>query len=144
MQQEFVGQRMFIASEFKEVEKKIERRFEEMETKIETKFEKMDKRVEKIENDIRDLKIHQENALAITRNSRLTQFHQPIHPIKVLKLNPRSNMFIWISHPEVPKHMKSVYYLGQRAKGLLGPDWKETLKQQGMFFLILFLHNEFY
>ena len=118
----------------KKLGKKIERQFEKIEIKIEIQFKKMDKQVKKVENNIWDLKIYQEITLVITQNSCLTQFHQPIYPIKLFKLNLRSNMFIWISHPKIPKHMKSFYYLGQQTKRLLVPDCKKTIEQPNIFF----------
>ena len=63
-----------------------------------------------------------DNAAAITRNGRLRRMHQPISLIKVLKPSDEPHKFGWASHPQVPKHMKQIYTLGQRAKGVFEPS----------------------
>ena len=154
MQQEVLGQREFIASQFREVEKKmderfqkVDRRFEEAEKKMDERFQKVDRRFEEVEKkmderfqevdrhfdkqegEIRDVKVQLENAAAITRNGRLRRMHQPINLIKVL------NNFVWTSHPQVPKHMKNTYILGQRAKGVFEPSWEGKPNQQSMYLM---------
>ena len=150
MQQEFLGQREYIASQFREVEKKMDRRFEEMEKRMNGRFEEVEKRMderfkqvderfEKVEKslhrqegEIRDVKVQLENAAAITRNGRLRRMHQPINLIKVLRPTGDPNNFVWTSHPQVPKHMKNTYILGQRAKGVFEPSWEGKPNQQSM------------
>ncbi|KAL8644825.1 MAG: hypothetical protein Q9210_007052 [Variospora velana] len=120
MQREFLGQREFIASQFREVEKKMDGRFEEMDGRfeemekkmderfeqIDRRFEQIDRRFDKQDGEIRDVKVQLENAAAITRNGRLRRMHQPVNLIKVLKPAGDRNNFVWTSHPQVPKHMK--------------------------------------
>ena len=162
MQQEFLGQREFIASQFREVEKKMDGRFEEVEKKmderfkqvdgrfkqvdgrfeelekkmdgrfeeVEKSFQKVDRRFDKQEGEIRAVKVQLENAAAITRNGRLRRMHQPINLIKLLKPAGDPNNFVWTSHPQVPKHMKNTYILGQRAKGVFEPSWEGKPNQQ--------------
>ena len=168
MQQEFLGQREFIASQFREVEKKMDGRFEEVEKKMDERFkqvdgrfeevekkmderfkqvdgrfeevekkmdecfQKVDRRFDKQEGEIRDVKVQLENAAAITRNGRLRRMHQSINLIKVLKPADDPNNFAWTSHPQVPKHMKNTYILGQRAKGVFEPSWEGKPDQQSM------------
>ena len=139
MQQEFLGQREFIASQFREVEKKmderfqkVDRRFEEVEKKMDERFQKVDRRFDKQEGEIRDVKVQLENAAAITRNGRLRRMHQSINLIKVLKPAVDPNNFVWTSHPQVPKHMKNTYILGQRAKGIFESSWEGKPNQQSM------------
>ena len=138
IREEFLGQRGFITSQFREMEKKIDGRFEEVEKKIDGRFQKVDRRfdtqegeildiksdIRDVKSEIRDIKVQLENAAAITRNGRLRRMHQPINLIKVLKLSS-GHQFVWASHPQVPKHMKNVYLLGQRAKGIFDEKPKE-------------------
>ncbi|KAL2040405.1 hypothetical protein N7G274_006848 [Stereocaulon virgatum] len=148
MRQEFLSQREFTASQFRgvekkieevekkmdrrfeEVEKKMDRRFEEVEKKMDRRFEEVEKKIDKQEGEIRDIKVQVENAAAITRNGRLRRMHQPINLIKVLKPTADLNEFVWTSHPQVPKHIKNVYILGQRAKGIFEPSWDKTPNEQ--------------
>ena len=153
IQQEFLGQREFIASQFREVEKKMDGRFEEMEKKmdgrfgemekkmdgrfkqVDERFQNVDRRFDKLESEIRDIKVQFENAAAITRNGRLRRMHQPLNLIKVLKPADNPNNSKWTSHPSVPKHMKNTYILGQRAKGLFEPSWEGKPFQQSMYLM---------
>jgi hypothetical protein len=142
MREEFLGQRGFIASQFREVEKKMDERFQKVEKKmdgrfeeVEKRFQAVDRRFDKQENEIRDVKVQLENAAAITRNGRLRRMHQPINLIKVLKLTDEFNNFVWTSHPQVPKHMKNTYILGQRAKGVFEPSWEGKPNQQSMYLM---------
>ncbi|KAI9808023.1 MAG: hypothetical protein M1827_007548 [Pycnora praestabilis] len=155
IRQEFLGQRDFIASQFREVEKKMDGRFEEVEKKMDGRFEEVEKkmggrfeevdgsfkevneRLQKVgrrfdmqESEIRDVKVQLENAAAITRNGRLRRMHQPINLIKVLKPGGDHSKFVWASHPQVPKHMKNTYTLGQRAKGIFEPSWDGKSNEQ--------------
>lgn len=144
MRQEFLDQREFIASQFREVdkkfeevEKKIDRRFAEVEKKMDGRFVEMDgrfqqvdRRFDKQEGDIRDIKAQLKNAIAITRNGRLRRMYQPINLIKALKPVSDVNKFVWTSHPQVPKHIKNVYILGQQAKGIFEASWEGKTKQQ--------------
>ena len=153
MRQEFLSQREFIASEFREVEKKMNGRFEEFERKMDGRFEEVNKRFEKVDerfekvderfqevhrrfdrqgSEIRDIKVQLENAAAITRNGRLRRMHQPINLIKVLKPADNPNEFVWTSHPQIPKHMKNIYILGQRAKGVFETGWDGKPNEQSM------------
>ncbi|KAL8983069.1 MAG: hypothetical protein Q9177_005087 [Variospora cf. flavescens] len=151
MQREFLGQREFIASQFREVEKKmdgrfkqVDGRFEEFEMKmnerfkqvdrrfeqVDRRFEQIDRRFDKQDDQIRDIKVQLENAAAFTRNGRLRRMHQPINLIKVLKLAGDRNNLVWTSHPQVPKHMKNTYILGQQAKGVFEPSWEAKPNQE--------------
>lgn len=148
MRQEFLSQREFIASQFRDVEKKMDGRFQEVEKKMDRRFQEVDgrfqemekkmdgrfqemdgrfqevdRRFDKQESEIRDIKVQLENAAAITRNGRLSRMHQPINLTKVLKPTNDPHKFVWASHPQVPKHMKDIYILGQRAKGIFEPRW---------------------
>ena len=181
IQQEFLVQRQFIASEIREVEKKMDGRFEEMEKKmdgrfeemekkmdgrfemvdkrfeelgkkmdgrfeevnkrfeeVEKRFQKVDHRFDKQDCQIRDIKVQLENAAAITRNGHLRRMHQPINLIKVLKPAGDLNSFMWTSHPQVPKHMKNTYILGQRAKGVFEPSWERKPNQQSTYLMTHF------
>jgi hypothetical protein len=153
MRQEFLGQRDFIASQFREVEKKMDGRFEEVEKKMDGRFEEVekkmdgrfeevdrrfqnvDRRFDKQESEIRDIKAQLENTAAVTRNGHLRRMHQPINLIKVLKLAGDPNRFVWASHPQVPKHMKDTYILGQRAKGIFEPSWEEKSTKQSTYLM---------
>ncbi|KAL9124215.1 MAG: hypothetical protein Q9217_006434 [Psora testacea] len=115
---------------FEELEKKMDGRFEEVEKKIDGRFQEVDRRFDKQEGDIRDIKVQLENSAAITRNGRLSRMHQPINLIKVLRPTNDPNKFVWASHPQVPKHVKGVYILGQRAKGIFEPRWDRTSNEQ--------------
>lgn len=171
MRQEFLGQRDFIASQFREVEKKMDGRFEEVEKKIDGRskevdgrfkevdgrfedlekkmdgrfkevdggfkqvdgrFKLVDERFNQVDEELRDVKAQLENAAAYTRNGRLRRMHQPINLIKVLKPGSDHRKFVWASHPQVPKHMKNTYTLGQRAKGIFEPSWDEKSNEQSM------------
>lgn len=107
-------------------------RFKEMDGR----FQKVDRRFDKQESEIRDVKVQLENAAAITRNGRLHRMHQPINLIKVLKPGGDPNKFVWTSHPQVPKHMKNIYTLGQRAKGIFEPSWDGKPNEQSMYCFI--------
>jgi tetrahydromethanopterin S-methyltransferase subunit G len=162
MRQEFLDQREFIASQFrevdkrfKEVEKKMDGRFAEVEKKmdgrfaeVDTQFQKVDgrfaeidRRFDKQEGEIRDIKAQLENATAITKNGRLHRMHQPINLIKVLKPVSVPNKFVWTSHPQVPKHIKNTYILGQQAKGIFEPSWEGKSNQQSTY---LFTQTPFF
>ena len=52
MRQEFLGQRDFIATQFKEVETKIATQFKEVETKMDGRFKEVDERLEKLDKKI--------------------------------------------------------------------------------------------
>ncbi len=143
IRQEFLGQRDFIASQFREVEKKMDGRFEEVEKKMDGRFKEVDERLQKVdrrfdmqERGIRDVKVQLENAAAITRNGRLRRMHQPINLIKVLKPGSDHHKFVWASHPQVPKHMKNTYTLGQRAKGIFEPSWDGKSNEQSIYSFI--------
>lgn len=71
MQQEFLGQCEFIASEIRRVEKKMDERFEEVDGRFDELEKKMDGRFDKQEGEIRDVKVQLENAAVVTRNGRL-------------------------------------------------------------------------
>ena len=162
IRQEFLGQREFTASQFREVEKKMDGRFEEVEKKIDGRFKEVEKKMdgrfkevekkmnerfdevkERLQNvdrhfdmqesEIRDVKVQLENTAAITRNGRLRRMHQPINLIKVLKPRGDPNKFVWASHPQVPRHMKNTYTLGQRAKGIFEPSWEGKPNEQSMY-----------
>ena len=176
MQQEFLSQREFIASQFREVEKKwderftqgfkqVDGRFEQLEKKMDERFEQVDERFKQVDERFKqvderfkqvderfdkvdcrfdDIKVQLENAAAITRNGRLRRMHQPINLIKVLKPAGDPNNFIWTSHPQVPKHMKNTYILGQQAKGVFGPSWEGKSNQQSMYLMArCFIWNVF-
>ena len=148
IRQEFLGQRDFIASQFREVDKMMDGRFKEFEKKMDgrfkevderfkeaekkmderfrevnERFQNIDRRLDMQESDIRNIKAQLDNAEAITRNGRLRRMHQSINLIKVLKPGRDHHTFVWASHPQVPKHMKNTYTLGQRAKGIFEPSW---------------------
>ena len=147
IRQEFLAQREFIASQSREVERRMDGRFEEVSCRfqelekkmderfeeVDRRFQKVDRRFDKLEGELRDLRVQVENAAAFTRNGRLRQMHQPINLIRVLKPTDDPNKFIWTSHPQVPKHMKSTYILGQRAKGIFESGWQGKTNQQSMY-----------
>ena len=152
IQQEFLGQREFIASQFKTVDerfkqvderfKQVDERFKEMEQKmdrrfneVDERFKEIDRRFDKQDSEIRDIRVQLENAAAITRNGRLRRMHQPINLIKILKPAGGPNKFVWASHPQVPKHMKNIYLLGQRAKGVFEPSWEGKQNEQSMYLI---------
>ena len=157
MRQEFLSQREFIASQFREVEKKMDGRFEEVEKKMDGRFEEVEKkmdgrfeevdgRFQKQESEIQDVKaqlenlaVQFENSAATTRNGRLRRMHQPINLIKVPKPTNDLYKFVWASHPQVPKHVKGVYILGQRAKGIFEPSLDRTPNEQSMYLKIIAL-----
>ena len=129
---------------FEEVNRRFEvvdGRFEELEKKMDRRFQEVDRRFDQQEGAIRDLTVQVENAAAVTRNGRLRRLHQPINLIKLLKPTDDPNKFVWTSHPQVPKHMKNTYILGQQAKGVFDPSWEKKSNQQstyltaGSFFL---------
>lgn len=72
--------------------------------------------------------------------------HQPINLIKVLK-PAGHNRFAWTSHPQVPKHLRNTYVLGQRAKGVFEPSWEKKSDEQSMlyslFIMVVGLANAF-
>ena len=143
LRQEFLGQRDFIASQFREVEQKMEKkmdgRFKEVDGRFEEvnkQFQRVDHRLNVQEVEMRNIKILLENAAAITRNGRLRRMHQPINLIKVLKPGRDHHTFVWDSHPQVPKHMKDTYNLGQRAKGIFEPSWNGKSKGHSMYSFI--------
>ncbi len=117
---------------FEEVENKMDRRFEEVENKMDRQFKQVDGRFEEVDRQFRDINALLENAAAITRNGHLRRMHQPINLIKVLKPTGDTNGFVWASHPEVPKHIKNTYILGQRAKGIFEPSWEGKPTEQSM------------
>ena len=94
----------------------------------------MEKRFEEVDKKIDDIKVQLENSTAVTRNGRLRRMHQSINLIKVLKPNGL-NSFEWTSHPQVPKHMKNTFFLGQRAKGVFEPGWEGKSKQESMYLM---------
>jgi len=120
---------------FEEVEKKMDRRFEEVEKKMDRRFEEVDRRFEKVDRRFNDIHILLENTAAITRNGHLRRMHQPINLIKVLKPAGDPNKFVWASYPQVPKHMKNTYILGQRAKGIFEPSWEGKSSEQSMYLM---------
>lgn len=171
LQREFVSQREFIASEIREVEKRMDGRleglekrmdgrfeqvdrrfkevnhhFEDLEKRMNERFEQVDRRFEEVDrrfeqvdrrfdkqdSEIRDIKVQLENAAAITRNGRLRRMHQPLNLIRVLKPTGHLDKFVWASHPQVPKHTKDVYTLGQRAKGVFELGWEGKPREQSM------------
>ncbi|EEP81287.1 predicted protein [Uncinocarpus reesii 1704] len=93
----------------------VDKRFEKVEKKMDERFEAVDKRFEGLEQELRDIKAQLANDKAMKANGLLRRLHQPINPIKVLKLI-RSNEYEWRSHPKMPKHMKALFKLGQSAK----------------------------
>lgn len=117
---------------FEELKKKMDGRFEEMEKRMDGRFKEMEKKMDRHESQIRDVKAELENAAAITQNQRISQMHQPINLIKVLKSTDDPSKFVWASHAQFPKHMKSIYILGQRAKGIFEPRWDGTPDEQSM------------
>ena len=116
------------------MEKKMDGRFKE----VDERFQKIDHRFDTQESEIRDVKIQLENAAAITRNGRLRRMHQPINLIKVLKPGSDHHKFVWASHPQVPKHMKNTYTLGQQAKGIFEPSLEGKSNQQSTYFLFTY------
>lgn len=112
--------------------KEVDGRFKE----VNKQFQKVDRRFDMQESEIRDVKVQLENAAAITRNGRLRRMHQPINLIKVLKPGGDHHKFVWASHPQVPKHMKNTYTLGQRAKGIFEPSWDGKPNGQSMYSFI--------
>ena len=102
---------------------------------MDERFKQVDGRFDKQEVEIRDVKVQLENAAAITRNGRLRRMHQPINLIKVLKPAGDPNMFVWTSHPQVPKHMKNTFIMGQRAKGVFESSWEGKPNQQSMYLM---------
>ncbi len=149
MQQEFLGQREFIASQFREVEKQVDerfkqvderfkqvgRRFEELEMKMDGRFKQVYGLFDKQGGEILDVKVQLENAAAIARNGRLCRMHQSINLIKVLKPAGDPNLFVWTPHAQVSKHMKNPYILGQRAQGIFEPSWERKPNQQRMYLM---------
>lgn len=100
---------------FEEVEKKIDGRFKKVDgsfKEVDESFKEVNERLQKVDREIGDIKVRPENAAAITRNGRLRRMHQPISLIN----DGEHYKFVWASHPQVPKHMKNTYTLGQRAK----------------------------
>ncbi|KAL9022953.1 MAG: hypothetical protein Q9196_007453, partial [Gyalolechia fulgens] len=148
---EFLGHQDFIAAQLRQVEDKMDGRFKEMEDKtdgrfkqvdgrfkqvderfkqvdgrfqqVDERFQQVDRRFDMHDNEFRDIKAQLANMAAITRNERLRRMHQPINLIKVLKPSGDHHKFVWAAHPQVPKHMKGTYTLGQRAKGVFEPSW---------------------
>lgn len=123
---------------FEEVDGRFEEvneRFEKLEKKMDGRFQEVDRRFDKQDSAFRDVKVQLENAAAITRNGRLRRMHQPINLIKVLKPADDLNKFVWTSHPQVPKHMKNTYILGQQAKGVFEPSWEGKPDQQSMYLI---------
>ena len=94
-----------------------------------------DRRFDKQDDMIRDIRVQLENAAAITKNGRLRRMHQPINLIKVLKPTSNPNNFVWTSHPQVPKHMKNTYIMGQRAKGVFETGWEGKSSHESMCFM---------
>lgn len=86
--------------------------FKEIEKMMNERFWKVNLRFDKVESEIRDFKVHLENAVAITRNGRLVRMHQPINLIRVRQPGRDPNTLVWASHPKVPKHMKKIYTFG--------------------------------
>ncbi|KAL8896777.1 MAG: hypothetical protein Q9207_007540 [Kuettlingeria erythrocarpa] len=115
---------------FQEMEKKMDGRFQEMEKKTDGRFQEVEKKIDKQGSEIRDVKVQLDNAAAVTRNGRLRRMHQPINLIKVLKPTGDPRKFDWTSHPQVPKHMKSAYILGQQAKGVFETSWEGKPNEQ--------------
>ena len=134
---------------FKEGEEKMDGRFKAVDGNfkvvdgnfkmVNERFQKVDRRFDMQESEIRDVKVQLENAAAITRNGRLRRMHQPINLIKVLKPGGDHHKLVWASHPQVPKHMKNTYTLGQRAKGIFEPSWDGKSNEQSMYSFIYML-----
>ena len=129
MQQEFLGQRGFIATQFKEVEKKIDGRFKEMdgrfeevderfnkmEKKIDERFKEMEKtmdgRFEEFDTKMRGGFVHMQNA---SRNFLRTRGWEEIYPMGTLDVRggihtpehfPRTVRRFWsLKDPSQSKH----------------------------------------
>ncbi|WEW54672.1 hypothetical protein PRK78_000094 [Emydomyces testavorans] len=102
----------------------VNERFEQ----VNEQFERVDARFEQINDEIRAIRVELANSQAIYKNGRLHRLHQPINLIKMLKPVADSDKFVWVSHPQVPKHMKGLFYLGQQAKGEFPSDFPKEQK----------------
>lgn len=121
---------------FEELGGGIDGRFEELEQRMDERFQKVDRRLDEQASEIREIRFQLENAASITRNGRLRRMHQPINLIKVLKPSSDRHKLVWDSHPQVPKHMKNAYSLGQRAKGEFDSRWDGTSNEKSMYSFI--------
>ena len=115
----------------------VERRIDSLEEKMDRRFDQVDRRFDQVDRRFQDIQVQLDNAAALTKNGRLRRMHQPINLIK--KLRPSAgdfNKLVWASHPQVPKHMRGLFALGQRAKGDFDPSWDGKSKGQSMCSLI--------
>ncbi|ODH35202.1 hypothetical protein ACO22_02967 [Paracoccidioides brasiliensis] len=81
--------------------------------------DRADKRFDGLEQDLRDVVAELANSKAMNANRVLRRIHQRINQVQVRTLMPLGlRKFEWKSHPKMPKHMKELFYLGQRAKGV--------------------------
>ncbi|KAL9022993.1 MAG: hypothetical protein Q9196_007442, partial [Gyalolechia fulgens] len=121
---------------FKQVDERfqqVDERFQQVDERfqqVDERFQQVDRRFDMHDNEFRDIKAQLANMAAITRNERLRRMHQPINLIKVLKPSGDHHKFVWAAHPQVPKHMKGTYTLGQRAKGVFEPSWVGKSNEQ--------------
>ncbi len=88
------------------------------------------------------ISVQYKNHAAFFKNERLRMMLQPINPIKVPKPGDDPKKFVWTSHPQVPKHMKSTYILGQRAKGIFEPRWDGKSDEESKYFISLYGEGE--
>ena len=116
MRQEFLVQREFIATQIKEVEKRMDGRFEEVEKKMDGRFKEVDRRFEEVENRIRARFDQIQNVL---RNSLRTRGWEAISPVG--SLGPRGG----IHFPEVfPRTIMQFWKLKEtRQSKLLAPSF---------------------
>ena len=158
MQHKSLSQCEFIAFQFHEVKKKMSEHFEELKNKMNRQFKKvnrhfeewekktnrhfkkvnehfkeMNEQFQKQESKIQNVQIQLENAAAIIKNSCLHQMHQSINLIKVFKCGSDLNSFMWVSHSQVLKHMKSIYTLNQQAKDIFEFSWKKKPNEQSKY-----------
>jgi low affinity Fe/Cu permease len=148
--QDVLDQREFVASQIREVERKlnerlrdlekernerfnVDERFEKVYEEKNEQFDKIDEQSDTIDDTFERMIVRLDNAAAVTKNERLRTMYQPIKVIKVLKPSGDPQQFVWTSHPQVPRHMKETYTLGQRAKGIFQPSWDGKSNEQSMY-----------
>jgi methyl-accepting chemotaxis protein len=149
--QESLDQREFIASQIREVERKlngrlrdvekemdgrfnVDERFEKVYEEKDEQFDKMDEHFDTMDDSFESMIARLDNAAAVTKDERLGMMYQQ-------DLKPSGDpKFVWASHPQVPKHMKDAYILGQRAKGIFEPSWDGKSNEQSMYCFI-YLEN---
>ncbi|KAL9048927.1 MAG: hypothetical protein Q9162_007478 [Coniocarpon cinnabarinum] len=114
---------------FNELEKKMDARFLTFERKMDERFHAVDRRFKKIEGEMHDIKGHITNSTAIAANRHLRRMHKPINVVKVRQPTADPNEFVYTAHGSFPKNVKSIYALGQTAKGVRGLE--RLTKQYG-------------